>query len=91
MPENTIHILFFGRLGELAEKYLNKNELTLPWQTGFVTAEDLITAISSDHQELLDELGKNTNLVSINQAMSKLNAPVNAGDEVAFMSPLSGG
>jgi len=74
-----IKVLFFG---VIAEK-LKRHEMVLPVQTGMTVADVIHAAGCKDFKPLL---------VAVNQTQANdLNAPIQAGDEVALMPPFSGG
>ncbi|MGH1426968.1 MAG: MoaD/ThiS family protein [Arenicella sp.] len=89
-----IHILFFGQLADMATNELGKSEFdfTLPVQPpSNITLNELRRIISKDSTLLADELKKSSNLCAVNQRICHTDTLLNDGDEVAFMSPLSGG
>ena len=80
-----IDILFFGRLGDASETL----RLQLP---DGVSDTDGLTAWLSEQNEVLGiELAKAGNRIAVNKVIIPKNSPLNEGDEVAYMSPLSGG
>lgn len=90
-----IHILFFGKLAEIAEQNIGNSELKfeLPDGKNSIILADLRKAITKNAPDLFEELNKTSNLCALNQELCQdnQNAAIKNGDEVAFMSPLSGG
>ena len=84
----SIKVLFFGKLGEIAHAELGTAELSL---NGINDIHQLKQHIQSLSNTLFEELENPANLTAINQEICKTNSLVNANDEIAFMSPLSGG
>ncbi|MGB0906523.1 MAG: MoaD/ThiS family protein [Maricaulaceae bacterium] len=80
-----IKILFFGRLSE------SSPELTVKLPDAVTDLESLKAWLSAENTVLGQALARPGNRAAINQDMMTGNAPVNDGDEIAFMSPLSGG
>lgn len=80
-----IEILFFGRLGDASETL----RLQLPDR---VSDTDGLTAWLSDKNTALAiELAKSGNRIAVNKTIINQNSLLSDGDEVAYMSPLSGG
>lgn len=81
-----IKVLFFGEFQDL----LGENGLELPWQNSLQTIRDI-------REHLIEQDGKfsilkeKTCLCSLNQTMSKLDANVQSGDEVALFPMITGG
>ena len=87
-----IKVLFFGRLGEIAAQELGKNEVDfIPEKKGQLTVNELRHALTKNSTILAKELDKGAYLCAINHTVCHSNPMINEGDEVAFMSPLSGG
>lgn len=84
----SITILFFGKLADVAQNELGLTELKCEKKQDTNDIRQYILSLSS---KLYRELEKPTNLVAVNQVVQKTNIPVQDGDEIAFMSPLSGG
>lgn len=80
-----IEILFFGRLGDASETL----RVTLPEGVG--DTDGLTQWLSQRNPALGKELGKVGNRVAVNKAIIAENIPLKDGDEIAYMSPLSGG
>lgn len=80
-----IEILFFGRLGDASEAML----IDLP--VGVSDIEGLTKWLSSQNPALENELSKDGNRVAVNKTIITVNESLKDGDEIAYMSPLSGG
>ena len=80
-----IEILFFGRLGDASETL----RVSLPY--GVEDTESLTQWLSKQNSALGLELSRSGNRVAVNKKVIAQNTEVNEGDEIAYMSPLSGG
>ena len=80
-----IEILFFGRLGDASETL----RTALP--LGVRDTDGLTSWLSKENPALKNELGKAGNRIAVNKVIIAENSPLKDGDEVAYMSPLSGG
>ena len=80
-----IEILFFGRLGDASET------LRLELPQGVNDTEDLTVWLCEQNEGLGTELEKTGNRIAVNKAIISENTPLTDGDEIAYMSPLSGG
>ena len=80
-----IEILFFGRLGD-ASKTLRAD---LP--AGVSDTDGLTKWLSEQNSALGSELEKAGNRIAVNKTIISENSAVKEGDEIAYMSPLSGG
>ena len=80
-----IEILFFGRLGDVSET------LRMDLPDGVSDTDNLTTWLSEQNSVLAIELVKAGNRVAVNKTIITENTPLKNGDEIAFMSPLSGG
>jgi len=80
-----IEILFFGRLGGASEA------LHIALSEGISDTEGLTQWLSEQNSALGIELEKAGNRVAVNKTIITENTPLKDGDEVAYMSPLSGG
>ena len=92
-----IQVHFFGKLGEFAIQELGESciELGIADENDSMSLLDVINLLSQKSQKLRKELNSPTNLCAVNQKFiqrpSQDEMIINKGDEVAFMSPLSGG
>jgi len=92
-----IQVHFFGKLGELAIQELGESsiELGIASENDSISLLNVINQLSEKSQKLRKELNNPTNLCAVNQKItqwpSQDGLKINKGDEVAFMSPLSGG
>ncbi len=80
-----IEILFFGRLGDASET------LRLELPQGVSDTEGLTAWLSAENEMLAAELEKAGNRIAVNKTIISENTPLKDGDEIAYMSPLSGG
>ena len=80
-----IDILFFGRLGDVSET------LRIETPQGLIDTDGLTSWLSKQNLALGSELAKAGNRIAVNKIIITENSPVNDGDEIAYMSPLSGG
>jgi len=80
-----IEILFFGRLGDASET------LRLDLPEGVTDTDSLAAWLSEQNSVLAIELVKAGNRVAVNKTIITENTSLKNGDEIAFMSPLSGG
>ena len=81
-----IKILFFAQLRE----DLNCAELMLDAK-GLATLADVKIALQALRPHWQEILQRPNLLAAINQEYAKVDAPVRAGDEVAFFPPVTGG
>jgi molybdopterin converting factor subunit 1 len=79
-----VKVLFFGRLKEIAG--LTQDSLDLP---GEADIESLFTHYASRYPDLLQY--RSSLVASCNQEFAPWNTILHAGDEVAFLPPVSGG
>ena len=80
-----IKVLFFAQVREL----VNTDALTVDGSFDTVDALRAHLATQSDRWALALEEGKL--LAAVNQTLVDFSHPVNAGDEVAFFPPVTGG
>ncbi len=81
-----ISVLLFGRLGDMRDRA----ELQVAWQQGMCLRQ-LAAEVSAGHWELERELESPQTLISVNQALVRWDHPIEDGDEVAFLPPVTGG
>jgi len=92
-----VNILFFGQLADIAQQELGCNETHIALSTKAMptSIHQLCIEIGKKSSILSDELKKTGNLCAVNQHLCPINTwndnTINTDDEVAFMSPLSGG
>ena len=88
-----ITVLFFGQLADIATHELGQSEitLTLPEDLAEITLDDLRLELGNKSAKLAEAVNKPSNLCAINQVLTNENVMIINNDEVAFMSPLSGG
>ena len=80
-----IKILFFGRLSDAAQPM----SCDLPNEVS--TIGDLSLWLGQGDAALNEALQAKGNRIALNQIICDENAVIKDGDEIAFMSPLSGG
>ena len=80
-----IEILFFGRLGDASEN------LSIDLLASVADINGLTAWLSAQNSALAVELEKAGNRVAVNKTIISENTSLKDGDEIAFMSPLSGG
>jgi len=78
-------ILFFGRLGDVA------SNISAPLPDGVSDTDSLTLWLSNHNEALAHELTKTGNRIAVNKAIITANTSLSDIDEVAYMSPLSGG
>ncbi|GGC69687.1 molybdopterin converting factor subunit 1 [Marinobacter halophilus] len=86
MTDATLTIRFFARLRE----ELGTESLQLP-ATPDQTVGGLLAELASRGGSWAQLQGDQPVMVAVNQAMARPSTPVNAGDEVAFFPPVTGG
>ena len=86
MTDQTITVRFFARLRE----ELDTEQLTVP-EGNNRTAADLLAMLASQGGPWAQLQADQPVMIAINQIMTKPDAPVKAGDEVAFFPPVTGG
>lgn len=86
MSENTITVRFFARLRE----DLKTDQLAVEARPG-LTAGDVLSDLASQGGPWAQLTGDQPVMIAINQAMAKPGAELNAGDELAFFPPVTGG
>jgi len=79
-----VKVLFFGRLKELAGKGEDSIE-----SINTTTIEQLFALYAARHPELAKY--RSSVVASRNQEFAAWDTPLRAGDEVAFLPPVSGG
>jgi len=80
-----IEILFFGRLGDASET------LRADLPAGVSDTDSLTKWLSEQNSALGSELEKAGNRIAVNKTIISENSSIKKGDEIAYMSPLSGG
>ena len=80
-----IEILFFGRLGDASEN------LSIDLPASVADINGLTEWLSAQNSALAVELEKAGKRIAVNKTIITDKAPLKDGDEIAYMSPLSGG
>jgi molybdopterin converting factor small subunit len=83
-PSIRVKVLFFGRLKEVAGGAEDSVEVTPGSRI-----EDLFAGFVAGHPELARYRG--SLVASRNQEFAAWNTPLDSGDEIAFLPPVSGG
>ena len=81
-----IKLLFFGRLGELAETAPND----IQFKSG-LTPRSVRELLEADFPELVAELDQPQVLIAVNQTIVDWNYLLEDGVELAFLPPVTGG
>ena len=82
-----IKLLFFGRLGYFSENI----ELNIKCTEIEVTPNKVRSLLSEDNANLGKELAAAQVLVAVNKVIVGWSHPINDGDELAFLPPVTGG
>ena len=83
-----VRVLLFAQLGEL----FGSSQIELAWDGSFSTPGNVRDILLENAQpQATDALRDKRLLVAINQSFAKWNTPLKDGDELAFISPVSGG
>ena len=82
-----IRVLFFARLRE----QLGCAELEIDWQQELATLAALRQNLLARKPGWEEILGADNIICAVNQQQADETHPVNAGDEVAFFPPVTGG
>lgn len=80
-----IKLLFFGRFSDVAAA----QDIALP--QGVSTSDDLVTYLSGENPALAAQFARAGNRIAVNKDMVAVPVVIMDGDEIAFMSALSGG
>jgi molybdopterin synthase sulfur carrier subunit len=86
MSSETLTVRFFARFRE----ELDTEALELPAEPG-LTAEDLLTQLAARGGAWSQLQGGQPVMIAVNQTMARPSTRVQAGDEVAFFPPVTGG
>jgi len=78
-------ILFFGRLGDMSDN------ISISCPKNVADTDGLIVWLGQGNKALAAELTKLGNRIAVNKTIIMENTLLSDTDEVAFMSPLSGG
>ena len=87
----SIHVLFFGELGDTAQRSLGSASFNVDANETNDTLSKLQEIFADKDTALADIFKRNEHLCAVNQEIQRQNLDLNDGDEVAFMSPFSGG
>jgi molybdopterin converting factor subunit 1 len=79
-----VHILFFGQIKELLGRAQDSLEIAES-----SSIEDLFHQVAARNPEL--QKFRSSVVASRNQEFASWNTPLHAGDEIAFLPPVSGG
>jgi len=87
----SLQILFFGELADAARACYGTEKLNIDYSESLSSLDKLEAALSREHKALEDLIGRKEHLRAVNQKMTRDNEPLSDGDEIALMSPFSGG
>lgn len=87
----TISILFFGKLADEAQNLMGQAQLDYPYTTATSSIATLCNTLIETYPGLQAELQNKANLYAVNQTQCHIDQALHDGDEVALMSPFSGG
>lgn len=82
-----VKVLFFGRLGDFSENI----ELKVNCTAIEVTPKKIRSLLSEDNVNLGKQLAAAQVLVAVNKVIVGWDYPINDGDELAFLPPVTGG
>ena len=82
-----VKVLFFGRLGDFSENI----ELKVNCTEIEVTPKKIRSLLSEDNVNLGKQLAAAQVLVAVNKVIVGWDYPINDGDELAFLPPVTGG
>ncbi len=82
-----IRVLLFGRLGDLHDQ----PDLRLPWTSELTKLRNLADQLAVNHGQLAREFDNPQTLISVNHTLVDWDHPLQDGDEVAFLPPVTGG
>lgn len=83
---SQIKVLFFGRLADLVSE-----PESLVSVDGHISAETLYNQFSDKNEKLLSHKADVSIKVAVNQTLVSWDSLIKAGDEVAFLPPVTGG
>ncbi len=81
-----IKLLFFGRLSDYSDQA--PSQVALGENTA---TPEMVRRSLCHHDALYKELNQPQVLVAVNHEISEWNRPLQTGDEVAFLPPVTGG
>ena len=84
---SMINLLFFGRLGDLAQNV----DHSIVYDGQLRTPKELVHELEVAHPRLVAALREPQVLVSVNKMVVKWDHPLFDGDEIAFLPPVTGG
>lgn len=87
----SIQVLFFGKLADVAQKNLGISSIEINDNHSLNSVIELVQHIAELSPDLGKALNETGNLYAVNQQLCDSNTVITAGDEIALMSPLSGG
>ena len=82
-----VKVLFFGRLGDFSENI----ELKINCTEIGATPKKVRSLLSEDNVNLEKQLAAAQVLVAVNKVIVGWDYPINDGDELAFLPPITGG
>lgn len=92
MPDDRqVTILFFGQLAEAANNRFSQTSILFDCPPSCKNIGDLRLYLCKKDDTLSQALSRPSTLLSVNQQICDPTQTISSGDEIAFMSPLSGG
>lgn len=80
-----IDVRFFGKLGDIAGQDMRLNHADVS------TVRDIFDYLATESSAIYSEVTGPQVLIAVNQQIVTADFAVNAGDEVAFLPPVTGG
>ena len=80
-----IDVRFFGKLGDIAGQDIRLNDADVS------TVKDILDYLATESPTIYAEVTGPQVLIAVNQQIVTADSVVNAGDEVAFLPPVTGG
>lgn len=85
--KTVVKVLLFGRLGELD----SRGSISIELGDSIQTVADIRKLLSEENPILGKALAEPQNLIALNQNIVNADHNLSAGDELAFLPPVTGG
>ena len=85
--KTVVKVLLFGRLGELD----SRDSISIELGDSIQTVADIRKLLSEENPILGKALAEPQNLIALNQNIVNVDHNLSAGDELAFLPPVTGG